>query len=395
MRRLSAKEAASLVVEPTMACSASRRKTYRQKRRPSFKDRMQSTMQFLLTLIVLSLMPKQVASFHLVFLNTASRPSKKQRTPIKGTREYTHRATDSLGGFSVQEYRKRNRTSSEMVAMTGLGAFLSLALVFSLATSTKETTQSLDVVTENVLDAMLPSTASDLVSVTVGEALAGIIGAASTFVLALVVNNRKNDRARSNIAKDALAEGDFFLASAAAFPLVQSLGLSPVVSSVITSVFASVPYELVKYGSRRREQRTQEDKILEELLEEQQSRPRKAVSLIPGVSLFVSSLADKDAKALELIELENKLDVVEIFSDLLRWLAYGILMTDFGGSLSLIPGVESAIYGVLATLSSQAYGDLLYGVFGFGGERKRDLVRLRSTSDWLASYLSRALYAAT
>ena len=298
---------------------------------------------------------------------------------------------------------KRTMSSAEMAAMTSVGAFLSLGLVVSLATNGgmfagEEATQTFDVVTENVLDAMLPSTATDIVSITLGEAIAGVIGAASTFLLSIIVS--KNNPTGPTVAEEnVVADGDFFLASAAAFPIIQSLGMSPVVSSVLTSVFASVPYELVKYGSRRREQRTKEEEILQQLLTEQQARDRQSVPGVASLSLFSRGTPGSDERVeltvSELVSVDNKLDLVEIFSDLVRWLEYGILMTDFGGMVSLVPGVESAIYGVLATLSSQAYGDILYGVFGFGGVEKRDRVRSRTSSEWSAFYLSRALYAAT
>ncbi|GKY94595.1 hypothetical protein MPSEU_000425000 [Mayamaea pseudoterrestris] len=292
-------------------------------------------------------------------------------------------------------------TSTEMAIMSGVGAFFSFGIVYSLATNDvfgngevnggEEVLEHLGKATGNVLDVMLPSTATDFISITLGEALAGVIGAASTFLLSAVVS--RNNSMRSAPAKDAVADGDFFVANAAAFPLVQSLGMSPLVSSIVTSVFASIPYELVKYGSRQRDQRIQEDKLLQQLLQE---RDRKKTNT-RSFSLF--TWVTPDSGLLEssnrLVPIDNQLDVVEIFSDLIRWLEYGILMTDFGGKLSLVPGVESAVYGVLATISSQVYGDLLYGVFGFGGELKRDRVRDRTASDWSTFYLSRALYAAT
>ena len=317
---------------------------------------------------------------------------------VDSTRGATNRDKNSDATTAIRS--KRSTPSYEMTLMTSIGAFLSLGLVYSLATNGglfagEEATQTFDVVTENVLDAMLPSTATDIVSITLGEAVAGVIGAASTFLLSIIVS--RNNPVRPTVVKEnVVADGDFFLASAAAFPIIQSLGMSPVVSSVLTSIFASVPYELVKYGSRKREERTKEDEILQQLLAEQQAKARQSMSGFPGFALGSRGGEDSvESTVSELVPVDNKLDLVEIFSDLVRWLEYGILMTDFGGMLSLVPGVESAIYGVLATLSSQAYGDILYGVFGFGGEQKRDRVRSRTASEWSTFYVSRALYAAT
>lgn len=308
----------------------------------------------------------------------------------------------SAGPLAPIRASTRNVNSSDTGLLSSLGVFLSAALVISLAMSgefsgEEAVMDNLEVVTENVLDALLPSTATDLASIAVGEALAGVIGALSTFVLSSLVSKRSPIRPATG--RDVVADGDFLVASAAAFPLIQSTGLSPLVSSVVTAIFASVPYELVKIGSRRRQQRIKEDALLQQLLDEQHDLERRSV--LPPLSsmpLFRSNKSGQSTVPDTLVpvaQIENKLDFVEIFSDILRWLEYGVLSTDFGGQLTLLPGVESAVYGILATLSSQAYADLLYAVFGFGGEEKRDRIRSRTASEWSAVYVSQTLYAAT
>jgi hypothetical protein len=308
-----------------------------------------------------------------------------------------------LSTFEMLDIYPRNMTSSEMITVSSVGAILSFGLVYSLAMNGEmirgeaAVVENLEIVTGNVLDAMLPLTATDLLSVTLGEALAGAIGAAATFVVSSTWNRKKT--VQSTPGKSVVADGDFFLASAAAFPLIQALGVPPVVSSIMTTLFASVPYELVKVGSRRRQQRLMEDNLLQQLLDEQRKRDDSGMFRFVPRPLLGSASATKAVSLETLVPVgeasDNKLDFVEVFSDLVRWLEYGILMTDFGGRLSLLPGLESAVYGTLATLSSQVYADVLYAVFGFGGEQKRESVRSRTPSEWSALYLSQTLYAAT
>ena len=60
-----------------------------------------------------------------------------------------------------------------------------------------------------------------------------------------------------------------------------------------------------------------------------------------------------------------KLDYVELFADLTKWLEYDVLISNYRGILSLPNGQmigpvwQSAIFGLLAALSSQLYMDML------------------------------------
>jgi hypothetical protein len=295
------------------------------------------------------------------------------------------------------------------MTVSGLGALFSFGLIYSLAMDSRDMApagdqaviENFEALTGNVIDAMLPLTATDFISVSVGEALAGIVGAVASFFLSAILSQNRRMR-NSNVGKNVVADGDFFLASAAALPLIQALGVSPAVSSLVTAIFATIPYELVKIGSRRRRQRIEEDDILQQLLEEEEEKKKKGKSKVDSFSRSLFGVSPKTqvvvADPVELVPLgkvEDKLDFIEIFSDLLRWLGYGVLMNDFGGALSSTPGFESAVYGTVATISSQLYADILYSVFGLGGEGKREKVQSRSKSDWASIYFSQALYAAT
>merc|ERR1712032_123053 len=61
----------------------------------------------------------------------------------------------------------------------------------------------------------------------------------------------------------------------------------------------------------------------------------------------------------------------------------------------LSAGWESAIFGLLAALSSQLYTDVLYLYSDFGSPIKRDETINRSIEGWASTYATKCLSAAT
>jgi hypothetical protein len=96
-----------------------------------------------------------------------------------------------------------------------------------------------------------------------------------------------------------------------------------------------------------------------------------------------------------------KLDYVELFADLTKWLEYDVLISNYRGILSLPngqmigPGWESAIFGLLAALSSQLYTDVLYIYSDFGNPEKREKTLNRPLEVSASIYTTKCLSAAT
>jgi hypothetical protein len=118
------------------------------------------------------------------------------------------------------------------------------------------------------------------------------------------------------------------LARAAVLPLLTALGVPDVLASIASVLVATIPYELVKLGSKRREQRqAAEDRMMEKLLQDQQRRKR--------VSYAKSKKEASDAPT-GLDPLKNpKISLTSLMS--LRTLSSGFrvrcLKTDFAGKL--------------------------------------------------------------
>lgn len=277
----------------------------------------------------------------------------------------------------------------EMVATTTFGGILTITVLYVLALSNDR--YDIESVSYNIVDAAMPLTVSDIVSVSIGEAIAGIIGAIVSLAISRI------GKAKQIKISDGVADADFLLSRAAAYPLLESVGLSPVFASTASTIVAIVPYVLVKFGAKRREQVIEETRQLEALLMEQRVKKgspfwSQKKNSMPATFVDPETLLPVQSETVQF-------DGVELFSDVVKWLQYSVLLSDYSGSIRLNdvplePGLEAALFGAIAALSSQVYSDLLYAYFGFGGEQKKTAVQTRSLPDWLSVYGSRFVYYA-
>ena len=137
---------------------------------------------------------------------------------------------------------------------------------------------------------MLPQSAEDVISVSIGEGIAGVIGAFATWLLGTILNFKSDedytvrgvestaataaatrrgyaDSGRmmggsrgdvDSIVSGAVADGDYFLTRAAAQPLLEALGIPIFLASVASVLIATVPYEAVKISSQKRRNEVEE-----------------------------------------------------------------------------------------------------------------------------------------
>ncbi len=354
----------------------------------------------------------------------------------------------------------------------------------------EENIEKLESLGTNILNAAVPQDPTGLFSIALGESLAGLLGALSTWGLNMGImgmmtmedttangttrttlenfninnNNQRIDgssmKSKSgtkivknlvssssslssssssssspdkslattskmdNIITEAVADGDYFLTRAAASPLIGSVGMSSGLTSALTVLLASVPYELIKLNARAKEQRREkEDLYMKTLLEEEEKRKKQWFGL--GKTFMKNTnynnlMTEKDKE--EFIRKENQkmkdfingevegpmemkyqFDSIELFADICKWLEYDVLMTDFGGQLKwfstgtpINTGLESAAFGLLAALSSQIYADIIYSYSdSMGTIAKRDEVRSRSIGEFFRLYSIKCVSAAT
>jgi hypothetical protein len=329
----------------------------------------------------------------------------------------------------------RNMTTTEMVSMTAVGTAFSVGIIYTLALRGDAevlaggaqllTFADWAGVADNVLDAALPKSASNMVSVALGEGLAGVIGSIVLFTLVSLLNwRRRIVKGASSLKAEAVAGGDYFLAKAAALPLLEAVGVPPFVATIASVLFATIPYEIVKFGARQREKISDENEALQKLLEESLGKNKRKKSRkfpimspirlplvspvssnpsLPGSSTSKESLRlSVDLESLKPVEdgKTSNVDLVDFFSDITKWLEYDILKNDFSGrlmvdGLPLFPGIEGALFGAVSSLSAQLYADILYVYFGFGPQEIQAKVKARTADEWSAIYLSRIIVGAT
>jgi hypothetical protein len=311
----------------------------------------------------------------------------------------------------------RNMTTTEMVSMTAVGTAFSVGIIYTLALRGDAPVLGGAIlledwvgVADNVMGAALPKSASNMVSVALGEGLAGVIGSIALFGLISLLNwRRRIVKGASSLKAEAVAGGDYFLAKAAALPLLEAVGVPPFVATIASVLFATIPYEIVKFGSRQRQKISDENGVLQKLLDESLGKKRKKDGrfTIPTIPMGQKSSpilgsSSVDLESLKPVEADknSNFDFVDLFSDITKWLEYDILQHDFSGrlmmdGLPLFPGVEGALFGSLATISAQLYADILYVYFGFGPEEIQAKVKARTADEWSAIYLSRLIVGAT
>ena len=340
-----------------------------------------------------------------------------------------------------------------------LGAAVSLGVLFLLALEQGSggTDEAIVDAAQNIVESAVPSTTYDIVAIALGEFLAGITGAAASLALNAAMmtstssssssssstswmqrgsSNLPKQQQNSRMVNEALAESDYFLARAAALPVLESTGLPPSFAILASTVFATLPYELVKIGQRQKMARQEENRMLAQLLKEKmegnnQEQPayqgrqevdwnfpsfwqqfRQAPIMVSLPSKHQNTETNKNRMVADLSALQpvmpmgqqsemNTIDGVEFFADTCKWLSYSVLMKDFSGTLSsslggmAIPGFESGFYGLLATLTSLIYADFLYYTVQAGPVSKQQEVRQRKGAEWAQLYLSKSISAFT
>ncbi|KAL3790200.1 hypothetical protein HJC23_005572 [Cyclotella cryptica] len=300
------------------------------------------------------------------------------------------------------------------------------------------------IATRNVAMTVLPQSADDVIAVSIGEGLAGAISNLTTWVLGMLLGfrragldqmlemsekEREKQRLRGELVSGAVADGDYFLTRAAAQPLFEAMGLPIFVASLASILLATLPYQAIKLSSQKKRDKEKERVLLEILLQEEELR-QKNMNIVDKMSIGMTDffqrlsvgarfdddddnddlsnqdmrralMEDQKQRLQEMKDAAPKVDYIEFFADVTKWLEYDVLINNYRGILAtpdghkLSPGLESAIFGLLASLSSQLYTDVLYIYSDFGNPEKRKKTLNRSLEGWASLYATKCLSAAT
>ncbi len=305
------------------------------------------------------------------------------------------------------------RKGMSLAKMSSFGAFFSIGVVvlLSLNTDPSETVGisetigyddnlglvegQVGAVITNVMNAALPKSATDVISVSLGEGIAGAIGAIATVAVTSFLQMRKSsiEMEQRSLLEEAVADGDYFFTRAAALPLLEAAGLPAFAATLASVVVALVPYEIIKNRYKRQRELGQASANVPEVKTFEQ---KEGMSQQPDLSSLIPAI---ETAAETLVRQPQKIDLVELFSDITKWLEYDVLKRDLGGKLVfggqvLDPGIQGALFGFLAALSSKLYADVLYKYCGFGPLSKQKEIQQRSLTASLSLYTSESLSSA-
>jgi len=292
-----------------------------------------------------------------------------------------------------------NRKKNEMMVMSVFSATLAVTVIYALASSSPDMVtpqeinesinesenvvkdllkeggaEKLEFATRNIVGQVLPNSAEDIIAISIGEGIAGVIGAFATWLLGLGLNFSEEGMGETmeELYSEAVADGDYFLTRAAAQPLLEGIGVPLFFASLLSVLIATVPYEVVKVQSQKQKNDMEEQRLLNLLLEEEANR-KQNMSVVDEVSNnvfdFINRLNVRQTNFDEVFEeieeepdinelqkerlksAQESLDYVELFADLTKWLEYDVLISNYRGVLALpngqllSSGWESAIFG--------------------------------------------------
>ena len=303
---------------------------------------------------------------------------------------YTNKATTRLRDtepfeFRIEQSPKIVLKIADKIRENGklrtTGAVLAFFVIFGLAANFEvreigthiEGVNNLDEFTQstmnNVIGASLPTTTLDFISSSLSESLVGFIGVSASisinFIFKLILKAAASREKRRPIIGATVDNSNNNLSS----------------SSLPATEDADANMALVSSQPSM-----------------EQEKEKSFLFNVPGLNKRdMVKLRRKIMKPEVVTETSEKgFDPIEVFSDVARWLEYGVLQAEYADTLImnyavLNPWTTSALLGFVAAISSQLYADILYGIFGYGPESRQEEVLSRKSGEWATVYTSRAL----
>lgn len=119
----------------------------------------------------------------------------------------------------------------------------------------------------------------------------------------------------------------------------------------------------------------------------------KELELELGNRFFLPNPFRREPEPVRPVALESTF-AIELFSDILKWLSYGVMCVRWEALLAPLSHVqECAVFGILANIGAQAYTDWINLCFLDDDERGK--VQSRLFREWRSLYLSQGICGAT
>ena len=234
------------------------------------------------------------------------------------------------------------------------GFFLAVAIILSLAgmsgPSDDELSSTSVAVMTKVVENTVPTTSTEVVAVTLGESIGGVIGASFSVAINFVLRGGKvNDdsskpsgsgenKSKKSFLSQGLADSDYFIANSASNSLLEAAGVPVAIAKYCSVFIAAIPSQLVKIMPK-----ISERNLSLPISDEQQQKPSRNLSAFS--SFWKNSKKNKVANSKNFVPVAvatataseaassvtsestaaavvSAIDFVEVFADVTRWLEY-------------------------------------------------------------------------
>ena len=275
----------------------------------------------------------------------------KRKTGLSSNSVISGNGTTDASGKNHNNSGNQDQNDGEVT-----GLILAVAVILTLAgmagtgagvVGDITSSRSVAVVTK-VVENTVPTTSTEVVAVTLGESIGGVIGAIFSVAINFVLrggekkddlsessdkNNstNRNRSSKSSLLFQGLSDGDFFIANSASNSILEAAGVPESVAKYGSILIAAIPSQLVKIGSSISEQkRAKEEQLCNQLLsEDEEQKGKKKKRLVNRKDLVPLAHTGRAADATPTLTAEAMaaapvfvIDFVEVFADVTRWLEY-------------------------------------------------------------------------
>ena len=253
--------------------------------------------------------------------------------------------TTSLSANGSASHNNMSRNTTKSVETKLVGLLLAVAIILSLAGTTMsgptdDAAKGVAVVNK-VVQNTVPTTSTEVVAVTLGESIGGVIGAIFSVAINFVLRGGKtndgsskssgsgnNDKRKKSLLSQGLADSDYFIANSASNSLLEAAGVPETVAKYSSVFIAAIPSQLVKVVPRLSqreaplptpdEQQQTKQNVIQPFWKKSKTENSKVVPVAVAAATAAEAASSTTSEAAAV----SAIDFVEVFADVTRWLEY-------------------------------------------------------------------------
>lgn len=246
---------------------------------------------------------------------------------------------------------KTNNSNESKIAGFVLAVAIILSLAGTMSGPTSDDTVKGVAVMNKVVQNTVPTTSTEVVAVTLGESIGGVIGAIFSVAINFVLRGGKandgsskssgsgrNDKSKKSLLSQGLADSDYFIANSASNSLLEAAGVPETVAKYSSVFIAAVPSQLVKVMPRltqrempllvpdeQQQRSTTKPNAIQRFWKKSKNKKIENSKKIVPVAVAAATAAEAASSTTSLTTeaaAVSAIDFVEVFADVTRWLEY-------------------------------------------------------------------------